>query len=106
MIGAGTHIPTPKDAPTGGWDTGGWDNMYCYSVPATPERPDPRKNPKNWALWFREFLALVCLRCEQPTIRATRIVYDWLAGQVRCRSGTLPTREWKMKDWVQALRAS
>lgn len=120
MIGtAGTtaYTPTPRvnyssSTPTGGWgyddgthygDTVGTysDRFNSYSLPLKPEPPNPLKDPKNWALWFREFLALIFPRVRMEVLMPPEPILKRLA--YRCRSGTIPIREWKMKNWVQAL---
>ena len=113
MIGTGTpatvpyniYVASTTQVPTGGWDT--YDSVaYAYYSmgPSKVEPLDPRKNPKNWALWFREFLASIFpgLRNE-AVIPAEPVLLAVIVR--RCRSGTMPVREWKMKNWIQALRA-
>ncbi len=56
-----------------------------------------------WALWFREFLSSIFPGiCKEIVLPMEPILPSRL---VRCRSGTLPVREWKMKNWVQALKS-
>jgi hypothetical protein len=102
MIGAGTYTPIPKDAPTG-WSSSCDTTWYSTYVLGRPEPPNPRKDPKNWALWFREFLALIYPRVRMEVATPAEPVLPRLA--YRCRSGTTPVREWKMKNWVQALKS-
>src|SRR5271154_7598766 len=91
--------------PTGGWDL--YDEQqvvydYYRMGPSKIEEPDPRKDPKMWKLWFAEFLKLVCPPRKEILVRAMEPT--WLLRHFhRCRSGTIPIREWKMKNWVQAL---
>src|SRR5271157_4904141 len=112
MVGGGMtsgtiprNVTYDSTTPTGGWDL--YDEQriaYAYYSmgPSKIEDPDPRKNPKNWALWFREFLtSLFPSRCDEimnpvKLVQPVRII-------PRCRSGTIPIREWKMKNWIQAL---
>jgi len=109
MVGGMTSGTIPRNVtynsttPTGGWDI--YDDQVAYAYyrtgPSKIEELDPRKNPKNWALWFREFLKLI-FPVRDLAIRDVTPV----AGppvRIHCRSGTLPVREWKMKNWVQAL---
>src|SRR5271170_3637705 len=90
------------------WDwetnaTGGrviyYSHDYCRGEKAPP---DPCKNPKNWALWFREFLMSIIPQREEHTVCAKEPIRH-LRQAYRCRSGTIPIREWKMKNWIQAL---
>jgi hypothetical protein len=111
MIGAGTtataidwhnRVNYSSQPPTGGWDYEDgtrYANSYCS--PSKPEPPNPRKDPKNWALWFREFLAEIFPRVRMEILTPAEPILQRLA--YRCRSGTIPIREWKMKNWVQAL---
>jgi hypothetical protein len=105
MIGSsGTYVPLPHDAPTGGYDL--YERVaysYYQMGPSKAEPLDPRKNPKNWALWFREFLALIFPRVRMEVMTPAEPTLPRLA--YRCRSGTTPVREWKMKNWVQALKS-
>lgn len=99
------NVPYNSTTPTGGWDL--YDEQavaYAYyrMGPSKTDEVDPRKDPKNWKIWFKEFLmSLFPSRFDEimepaKLIQPVRIV-------PRCRSGTLPIREWKMKNWVQAL---
>ena len=109
MIGVGTtaYVPNVRvnyssTPPTGGWDyDGGTRYNDSYYVPSKPEPPNPRKDPKNWALWFREFLDLIFPRVRMEVLLPAEPILPKLS--YRCRSGTIPIREWKMKNWIQAL---
>jgi hypothetical protein len=107
--GTTAYVPNPRvnyasSTPTGGWGYddgthyGDYTNSYAVRK---PEPPNPLKDPKNWALWFREFLALVFPRVRMEVLMPPEPILKRLA--YRCRSGTIPIREWKMKNWVQAL---
>jgi hypothetical protein len=108
MVGGGGTTATiqhniryDSTTPTGGWDL--YDRVsYAYYTSPKEEKPDPRKDPKMWKLWFKEFLQEIFGKFPEEIISPkiefvpTRIFH-------RCRSGTVPTREWKMKNWIQAL---
>src|SRR5271156_2388348 len=102
MIGCDvTSATLPWDWETNA--TGGRLVYYSHDYyRAEKEPPDPCKDPKNWALWFREFLAQVCPPRKEVMLRAMEPIRH-LRQTYRCRSGTTPSREWKMKNWIQAL---
>lgn len=79
-------------------------SSVCYSQ-ACPPVPvesffDDCRDPKMRAKWFREFLEELWPRCKRvPEVASVK----FKSVIVRCRSGTLPQREWKMKLWKQNL---
>jgi hypothetical protein len=77
--------------------------VYYYDWDRREEEPslDRRKDPKAWALWFREFLKL--LYPVRELVEAAIEPEFYAKLEHRCRAGTLPAREWKMKNWIQAL---
>lgn len=89
------------------WDddaTGGrYRPNYSWDYLRAERRPlEDRKNPKFWAIWFREFLDSLAPRpLEQAMLPANPLPVKPVP---HCRSGPLPVREWKMKNWVQALK--
>jgi len=100
------NVTYNSSTPTGGWDLYNEQQIeyaYYQMGPSKIEDPDPRKNPKNWALWFREFLKLVFPSRREELLLVKRLMPVRI--DIHCRSGTIH-REWKMKNWVQALRAN
>jgi hypothetical protein len=99
----------------GYWDdnaTGGHIDYSCYDACSEylrmgPEKittPDPRKDPKMWKIWFREFLTSILPAPREIVTVLPKFVpaHQFLC---HCRSGPPPEREWKMKSWVQALKS-
>jgi hypothetical protein len=95
----------------GYWDdeaTGGHMNYACseywQTEPEKTKTPEPRKDPKMWKIWFREFLTAILPAPREVVavlpdpIQAHRLSH-------RCRSAPPPECEWKMKNWVQALKS-
>lgn len=70
-------------------------------IPVMDEPIDQRFNPRFWAKWFREFL--IDLRpkvCQPLCVRLTTYRRNFVNLS---RSGPPKIREWKMKNWIQAL---
>jgi len=83
----------------------GLDCCRSDVAPSTSMFPylDERRNPKFWALWFREFLSALFAGGKRGMAAAKERDSVTPRQTHRIRSGTLRTREWKMKLWVQSL---
>jgi hypothetical protein len=71
--------------------------------PSTPEPPseDQRHNRKFQALWFREFIDSISAKISPLILPELPVQHVRVVA--KSRSAPPAQREWKMKDWKQAL---